>query len=84
MKETDEEKDQEKAPILPPEPADTEPTQETTGENLKFNEQKGSYELDPVTEDEEYQHPDPYDTGVDNGGDHMSTFDEANQFTDED
>ncbi len=47
-------------------------------DDLAFDEEKNSYELDVESEDPEYIHPDPYDTAVDNGGDADSDFDEAN------
>jgi hypothetical protein len=47
-------------------------------DDLAYDEQKNSYELDVETEDAEYIHPDPYDTAVENGGDFDSDFDEAN------
>ena len=47
-------------------------------DDLAFDEEKNSYELDVKSEDPEYVHPDPYDTAVDNGGDADSDFDEAN------
>lgn len=47
-------------------------------EDLAFDEEKNSYELDVKSEDPEYIHPDPYDTAVENGGDADSDFDEAN------
>lgn len=47
-------------------------------DDLSFNEEKNSYELDVQSEDPEYIHPDPYDTAVENGGDFDSDFDEAN------
>jgi hypothetical protein len=68
-------------PMLPPEAADPEKPVEPTGENLKYNEQAGSYELDAETEDSDYQHPDPYPTSAPGGRDAMSTYDEANPFT---
>lgn len=49
-------------------------------QNLKYNEKKGSYELDVESsdpEEEDYQHPDPYETG---GDDFSSEYDEANQY----
>lgn len=68
-------------PMLPPDAADSEKPVEPTGENLKYNEQAGSYELDAETEDSDYQHPDPYPTAARGGRDHSSTYDEANPFT---
>lgn len=47
-------------------------------DDLAFDEEKNSYEMDVESEDPEYIHPDPYDTAVDNGGDADSDFDEAN------
>lgn len=47
-------------------------------DNLAFDEEKNSYELDVESEDPEYVHLDPYDTAVENGGDADSDFDEAN------
>lgn len=55
-----------------------------TGEDLRFNEELKSFELDaeiPDPPDSEYQHHDPYDTAVPAGTDHMSTYDEANPYT---
>ena len=47
-------------------------------DDLLYDEEKNSYELDVKSDDPEYIHPDPYDTAVDNGGDADSDFDEAN------
>jgi hypothetical protein len=47
-------------------------------DDLAYNEEKNSYELDVESEDPDYIHPDPYDTAVENGGDFDSDFDEAN------
>ena len=47
-------------------------------DDLAYDEQKNSYELDIEPEDPEYIHLDPYDTAVENGGDSDSDFDEAN------
>lgn len=47
-------------------------------DDLAFDEEQNSYELDVQSEDPEYIHPDPYDTSVENGGDADSDFDEAN------
>jgi len=49
-------------------------------QNLKFNEEQNSYELDVEAIDEEYQHLDPYDTTADNGEDINSDYDEANPY----
>ena len=47
-------------------------------DDLAYDEEKNSYELDVRSEDPEYIHLDPYDTAVENGGDADSDFDEAN------
>ena len=47
-------------------------------EDLSYDEEKNSYELDVQSDDPDYVHLDPYDTAVDNGGDADSDFDEAN------
>lgn len=47
-------------------------------DDLAYNKEKNSYELDVKSDDPDYVHPDPYDTAVENGGDADSDFDEAN------
>ena len=47
-------------------------------DDLAYDEEKNSYELDVQSEDPDYVHLDPYDTAVENGGDADSDFDEAN------
>jgi len=47
-------------------------------EDLAYDPEKDSFELDVVSEDEDYVHPDPYTTAVKNGSDFDSDFDEAN------
>ena len=47
-------------------------------DDLLYDEEKNSYELDVKSDDPDYIHTDPYDTAVDNGGDADSDFDEAN------
>lgn len=50
-------------------------------QNLKFNEETNSYELDVSSiDDDDYDHPDPYDTGAKNGADMNSDYDEANPY----
>jgi len=49
-------------------------------EQLKFNADTNSYEYDVKSDDPEYDHPDPYNTAVKNGGDFDSTYDEANPY----
>ncbi|EHQ26048.1 hypothetical protein [Mucilaginibacter paludis] len=47
-------------------------------EDLSFNEDEQSFEYDVKSDDPDYDHPDPYNTAVKNGGDMDSTYDEAN------
>jgi hypothetical protein len=47
-------------------------------ENLLFNADKNSFEIDVKSDDPDYDHPDPYDTAAPNGEDFNSTYDEAN------
>jgi hypothetical protein len=47
-------------------------------EDLTFNEDEQSFEYDVKSDDPDYQHPDPYNTAVKNGGDMDSTYDESN------
>ncbi|WP_423148486.1 hypothetical protein [Rubrolithibacter danxiaensis] len=47
-------------------------------DDLSFNEEENSYELDVESKDGDYFHPDPYDTAAKNGEDYNSTYDEAN------
>ncbi len=51
---------------------------ETDIDDLSYNADKDSYEIDTPGDDPEYQHPATYDTAVENGGDADSDFDEAN------
>lgn len=69
------------APVIPLDVEDTDETREPTGEDLKFNEEKDSFELEAETEDAEYQHPEPYDTAAPRGEDNNSTYDEENPYT---
>jgi hypothetical protein len=46
--------------------------------DLAFNEEANSFELDVESDDAEYDHPDPYDTSVTNGGDADSSYDQDN------
>ncbi|GAA4905531.1 hypothetical protein [Mucilaginibacter defluvii] len=52
----------------------------TDVEDLKFNEDAGSFELDVDSEDPDYDHPDPYNSVTKNGDDFDSTYDEANPY----
>ncbi|HKG05599.1 MAG TPA: hypothetical protein VKB19_04040 [Pedobacter sp.] len=47
---------------------------------LSFNEEKNSYELDVTGKDKDYDHPLPYDTTAANGGDDNSDYDEQNPY----
>jgi hypothetical protein len=49
-------------------------------QNLKYNEKENSYELDVEGLDEEYRHPDPYNTAAHDGTDMNSDYDEANEY----
>ncbi|MGV8877985.1 MAG: hypothetical protein ACOH2A_03035 [Sphingobacteriaceae bacterium] len=55
-----------------------DPDAEHNEQNLSFNEEDGSFELDVESDDPDYDHPDPYHTSVKNGGDFDSSYDEAN------
>lgn len=48
--------------------------------NLKYNEEENSYELDVEGEDKEYKHINPFDTAADNGEEMNSDYDEANSY----
>jgi hypothetical protein len=48
--------------------------------NLSFNKEKDSYELDVKGTDKDYDHPLPYETTAANGGDDNSDYDEANPY----
>ena len=47
-------------------------------ENLNYNAEEGSFEIDVKSDDPDYDHPDPYNTAVKDGGDSISTYDESN------
>ncbi len=47
-------------------------------DNLSYNKSEGSFEFDVNPDDGEYNHPDPYNTAVKNGGDADSDYDTAN------
>jgi hypothetical protein len=49
-------------------------------EQLRFNAEANSYELDVKSDDPDYDHPDPYNTLQKNGADMNSTYDEANPY----
>ncbi|HYK75671.1 MAG TPA: hypothetical protein VEV16_01710 [Daejeonella sp.] len=52
--------------------------QEEEANDLAYNKEENSFEYDIVPEDEDYDHPDPYNTAVKNGGDFDSDYDESN------
>lgn len=47
-------------------------------DDLAFDQDKNSYEMDVIADDPDYIHHNPYDTAVENGMDALSDFDEAN------
>ena len=47
---------------------------------LNFNEEKDSFELDVTGPDKDYDHPLPYETTAASGGDDNSTYDEQNPY----
>jgi hypothetical protein len=47
-------------------------------EDLNYDPEKDSFEIDVQSGDTEYDHPDPYTTSVKSGSDFDSDFDEAN------
>lgn len=52
--------------------------EEGNSHDLSYNKSEGSFEFDVNPEDGEYNHPDPYNTAVKNGGDADSDYDTAN------
>ena len=48
--------------------------------NLTFNREKDSYELDVKGPEKDYDHPLPYDTTAASGSDDNSIYDEANPY----
>src|SRR5690606_23021214 len=58
-------------------------------DDLSFDEENNSYEIDKPESDEQYDHPNPYRTSPVNKSDYDSDFDEANKealdhYTDDD
>ncbi len=49
-------------------------------DNLSYDKDKNSFELDVKGEEKDYDHPLPYDTSAPNGEDSISTYDEANPY----
>jgi hypothetical protein len=59
-------------------PADLGETQDF--KDLSFNKEKNSYEIDVKGDNPDYDHPLPYETAAENGGDENSDYDEANPY----
>lgn len=72
------ERDEDFTNELDAEDAETEDTD--FNENLNFNEDDNSFELDVKSDDPDYDHPDPYNSAAKNGDDINSTYDEANPY----
>src|SRR3546814_15806966 len=53
---------------------------EINAENLKYNDEEDSFELDVDSHVKNYQHPSQYDTAAEDGDDMDSDWDEANQY----
>lgn len=66
-------------PIKSPELTNDYATDGDEIKDLAYNEDEDSFELDIESEDEDYYHPDPYNTAVKNGSDFNSDYDEANR-----
>lgn len=49
-------------------------------EDLTFNKDKNTFEVDVKGKDADYDHPFPYETPSDNGADFNSDYDEANPY----
>ena len=48
--------------------------------NLSFDKEKNTYEVDVKGPEKDYDHPFPYETPSDNGADFNSDYDEANPY----
>lgn len=84
MENKEQNKNTEQPPILSSEELEREDMQgvdDTTAGDLRYNEEEDSFELNPVTEADEYDHPLPYDTAAPQGEDDNSTYDEENPYT---
>lgn len=51
---------------------------EVNKDDLRYDEETDSFTLDVDSTDQEYVHPDPYDSAAPNGEDFNSDYDEAN------
>ncbi len=49
-------------------------------DQLSFNKEENSFEIDVKGEDKNYDHPLPYDTAAPDGEDMNSTYDESNPY----
>lgn len=49
-------------------------------DNLSFDKEKNTFEVDVKGKDKDYDHPFPYETPSDNGADFNSDYDEANPY----
>lgn len=49
-------------------------------DNLSYDEEKNTFEVDVKEENSDYDHPFPYETPSENGADFNSDFDEANPY----
>lgn len=54
--------------------------EQAADQNLLYNKEKGSYEIDLKSEDPNYDHPLPYNTAAEDGSDDNSSYDEANPY----
>ncbi len=55
-----------------------DPGAEINKDDLTYNTEDDSFELDVKSDDLDYDHPDPYNTSAKNGSDFDSDYDEAN------
>lgn len=58
--------------------SDSNENNESLANDLEFDEESDSYELDVEGTSKDYRHPDPYDTSAKDGEDMNSDWDEAN------
>ena len=54
------------------------PDEEILQDDLAYDAEKDSFELDVKAEDSDYIHPNPYETAAENGADSSSSYDEQN------
>lgn len=54
--------------------------EQAADQNLLYNKEKDSYEIDRKSEDPNYDHPLPYNTAAEDGSDDNSSYDEANPY----